>query len=55
VVSALFLNTYFLQYVFGILMLHLSSFGSFVGYTLISTEILIDDTDGESLVAGEHI
>jgi hypothetical protein len=36
-------------------MLHLSGFGSFVGYTLICSEILIDDTDGESLVGGEHI
>lgn len=36
-------------------MLHLSRFDSFIGYTLISSDMLIVDIDGEYLFGGEHI
>jgi hypothetical protein len=56
VLSTLILNLYFLQFLFGILMVvYLPSVDPYPGYTLIRNEVLVDNTDYEPLPGGEQI
>lgn len=56
VLITLILNLYFLQFLFGILMVvYLPSVDPYPGYTPIRNEVLVDNTDYEPLPGGEQI